>query len=252
MPRLQAISRDELDRPEFETLVTDLVPLLDACRWHERRARRVLKARRLRGGGVWRIGQRHEVRRRPLGRVAIIATWNYPYQLLGVQLVQAIVAGNSVVVKPSERSPRAHGALLDIARSSGLPEHRLLWTAATREDGRRLLEEGGFDHVVFTGSTEVGRAIASALSESLTPSTLELSGSDSAVVLGDADAVLAARSVHYALAVNAGQTCMAPRRVIVEEAVFEAVLRRTQAVDRGRDTGAVDRAGGGGAVPGAG
>jgi aldehyde dehydrogenase (NAD+) len=85
---------------------------------------------------------------------------------------------------------------------------------------------------VFTGSTDVGREIASSLAPSLTPSTLELSGSDTAIVLADADVELAAASIHFALVLNAGQSCMAPRRVIVEggahEAFAEAFRKRLQ------------------------
>lgn len=224
-PRLAAIAEAELGRPPFETLMSDVVPLLDACKWHERRARRVLRSRRIRGGGLWRLGQRHKVRRLPLGHVAIIATWNYPYQLLGIQLVQAIAAGNRVTVKPSERSPGAHAALLEIARETGLGESRLSWTAPTREAGRDLLELGQFDHVVFTGATATGREIARTLAESLTSSTLELSGSDSAIVLGSADPRLAARSIAFAMTMNAGQSCMAPRRVIVESGIYDAFTR---------------------------
>lgn len=204
--------------------MSDIVPLLDACLWHEKHARRTLKPRRVGHGGLWRAGQRVTLRRAPLGSVAIIATWNYPYQLLGVQLVQAIAAGNSVTVKPSERSPRSQLALLELARQAGLDQGRLDWTDATREAGRELLENRRFDHVVFTGSTEVGRQIAGTLASSLTPSTLELSGSDSAIVLGDADARLAADSIYFALTLNAGRSCMAPRRVIVEEAAYDAFI----------------------------
>lgn len=206
--------------------MSDIVPLLDACLWHEKRAKKILKTRRIGHGGIWRAGQRVTVRRAPLGHVAIIATWNYPYQLLGIQLVQAIAGGNKVTVKPSERSPRCQVALLELARDAGLDSSRLDWTDATREAGREMLERGTFDHVVFTGSTTVGRVIAGTLAGSLTPSTLELSGSDSAIVLGDADAGLAAESIYFALTLNAGQSCMAPRRVIVEDGAYDAFVAR--------------------------
>jgi aldehyde dehydrogenase (NAD+) len=205
-------------------LTSEIIPLLSACRWLERRARRVLRPRRTPGGGLWQFGQTHRVVRAPLGRVAIIATWNYPVQLLGVQLAQALLAGNQVTVKPSERCPRTQGLLLDLAIEAGLPEERLARVGSEREAGERLLREQRFDHVVFTGSTGVGRTVASILSESLTPSTLELSGSDSAIVLADADPSLAARSILFALRLNGGQTCMAPRRVIAERAIAGRLL----------------------------
>lgn len=218
---LTEVAGEELGREAFETLTSDIVPLLTACRWTERRSRRVLGPRRIGGGSIWQAGQRHQEIRVPLGRVGIIATWNYPIQLLGVQLVQALAAGNQVIVKPSERTPRTQALVLSLAREAGMSPERLAWTDATREAGAQLLDEGGLDHVVFTGSTGVGRVIAEKLAKTLTPSTLELSGCDSALVLEDANVELAARSIAYAVSLNRGRTCMAPRRAIVCKAVRE-------------------------------
>lgn len=216
---------EEVHKPEHEAITGDLMPLLAGCRWHERYASRVLRTRRLSGRPVWQIGQRHRVMRVALGKVAIIATWNYPVQLLGVQLVQALVAGNRVVVKPSEHAPRTQELLLELAVRAGLPDGTLAWTEATREAGARLIAEHDPDHVVFTGSTRIGRSIGAALAERLIPSTLELSGCDSAFVLDDADVELAARSIWNGVTMNGGQTCMAPRRALVDRRVYPSFLR---------------------------
>ncbi|MFI4881572.1 MAG: aldehyde dehydrogenase family protein [Phycisphaerales bacterium JB064] len=218
---LIALAGEEVRKDAFETLVSDIVPLLSSCKWHERHAGRVLRTRRLRGGSVWQIGQRHWVRREPLGLVGIIATWNYPVQLLGIQLVQAIVAGNLVVVKPSERCPRTQARLLEMARDAGLDDGVLRVLGSSREAGAAMLRDEPLDHLVFTGSTAVGREIAGTLGTKLIPSTLELSGRDSAIVLADADVELAARSIGAAVRLNAGQTCMAPRRVLVDARVID-------------------------------
>lgn len=215
----------ELGKPRWETLTADIAPLLASLRWHGRHARRLLTPRTLRGGGLLAMGQRHVVRREPLGCVAIIATWNYPVGLLGVQLTQAVIAGNAVTVKPSEHAPRTQSLLLELARRAGLDGDRLTVTEPTREAGRSLLAGHAFDHVIFTGSTEVGRSIAEILAPTLTPSTLELSGRDSALVLEDAATRVAAQSIWYAATANAGQTCMAPRRVLVHRRVYDAFLR---------------------------
>lgn len=224
LPRLLDSIQRETGRPREEALVADLLPLLAACRWHERNVLRLLRPRRLSGRVLWLPGQKLVEHRAPLGRVAIIATWNYPVQLLGVQLLQAVAAGNSVVVKPSEVVPLTQTQLLELAARAahgvGLPADTIVWTEATREAGQALLRDRRFDHILFTGSTRVGAAIAEIAAQSLTPSTLELSGSDSAIVLADADVDLAARSIWAAVTMNAGQTCMAPRRVLVERAVF--------------------------------
>jgi len=224
---------EEVGKTSFEALTADLLPLLACCRWHEKRAARILRTRRLPLGPIWHWGQRHRVARAPLGRVAIIATWNYPLQLLGTQLVQALAGGNRVVVKASERSPRSQERLLRLARDAGLPPGTLTWVAADREAGERLLAEERFDKVVFTGSTQVGRLIAQRCAETLTPSALELSGRDSALVLRDADVPLAARTILAGVAMNAGQTCMAPKRAIVERPVYDAFVREMERLVEG-------------------
>lgn len=217
--RLAALAEAEIGKPAWECLVSDVMPLVASCQWHARWAARILRPRRAEGRPFWLIGHRADVLRAPLGRVGIIATWNYPVQLLGVQLLQAVLGGNRVVVKPSERTPRTQGRLLELARAAGLPTGILEVRGADREAGERLLSEPDLDHVVFTGSTEIGRRVATACGDRLVSSTLELSGCDSAVVLEDADVALAARSIWTGLQLNHGQTCMAPRRVLVHRSV---------------------------------
>jgi acyl-CoA reductase-like NAD-dependent aldehyde dehydrogenase len=223
---LCGLAEQEVGKSAWETTVSDLAPLLAACRWHERHAASVLGARGLGGAPLFGRGTRVRVEHVPLGRVAIIATWNYPVQLLGIQLLQALVAGNTVVVKPSEHAPRTQERLIQLAESAGLPAGTISVRPATRDAGRTMLETERFDHVVFTGSTGVGRTIAEQLAGTLTPSTLELSGCDSALVLADADADLAARCIWDAVVLNAGQTCMAPRRALVDRAVYRLFLSR--------------------------
>lgn len=237
---LTAAICDDVGKPQWQALTGDVMTLLAACKWHRKNARRVLRERAV--GRVWTFlpGTRAVIRHYPIGTVAIIATWNYPVQLLGIQLLQALLAGNRVIVKPSERAPTSQGLMLDLAVRAGLPAGRLTWTRATREHGPALLqahEQGKvrLDHVVFTGSTAVGRQIALWGGQNLVSTTLELSGNDSAIVLADADLALAARSIFAGLTLNSGQTCLAPRRVLVDERVYapfvaelEALLTKTR------------------------
>jgi len=215
----------EVGKPFHEALTGDVMPLLAACRWNRRSAPRLLHPRSMHGRALWQFGQRHRQSRVPLGTVAIIATWNYPVQLLGIQLIQALLTGNVVVVKPSEHAPRVQERLLRLAIECGAPEFRLSWVEPTREAGATLLRERHFDHIIFTGSTSVGRSIAEWAASTLTPTTLELSGRDSAIVLEDADPALAARTIWHAVTMNAGQTCMAPRRALVHRDVYDAFVR---------------------------
>jgi acyl-CoA reductase-like NAD-dependent aldehyde dehydrogenase len=224
---LVALAEVEVHKPRWECLTAEIVPLMNACRWHARHARGLVGPRRVGGGGLLNLGQRHRVERSPLGRVGIIATWNYPVLLAGQHLLQALVGGNRVVFKPSERSPRTQRLLCRLVIEAGCPPEFLEVIEADREAGSRLASggHGPLDHLVFTGSTEVGRAIASALAPGLTTCTLELSGRDSALVLEDADPVLAARTIWWAASINAGQTCMAPRRALVHAAVYDEFVR---------------------------
>ncbi|MBI1303897.1 MAG: aldehyde dehydrogenase family protein [Phycisphaera sp.] len=225
-PTLCGLASEEIGKTTFEAMVADVMPLVASMGWHLRRAKSILGPRRVGGGGLFGFGHAVERHRLPVGRVLIIATWNYPVQLVGIQLVQAVLAGNAVVVKPSERAPRTQAALLDLAirAADAIPSMRgsIEVRSASREEGRRVLAEERFDHVVFTGSTAVGRAIAEVCAQRLIPTTLELSGSDSAIVLDDADAVAAARAVFMGFTSNAGQTCMAPRRALVMRRAYAA------------------------------
>lgn len=224
------LAAEEVGKTEWEAFTGDVMPLLAACRWHERRARGLLGPLKTPGKAWWQLGQRSTIERTPIGRIALIATWNYPVQLLGIQLVQALVAGSSdrsnrVTVKPSERCPKTQALLLDLAERSRPAPGALTVAPATREAGAELIDSGRFDHVVFTGSTDVGRRIAESLAPTLTTSTLELSGRDSAFVLEGADPRIAARSIWYAVTLNAGQTCMAPKRALVDHRIYGPFLR---------------------------
>ncbi len=220
---LRRLIADETGKSEFEALTSDILPLLAALKWLERRGPGVVKTRRVGARPWWQPLERQRVSRVPAGRVAIIATWNYPVQLLGIQMAQALFAGNRVVVKPSEHAPRTQARLIELAQTD-LPDGVLTSTEPTRAAGPELLASAHFDHIVFTGSTSVGREVAAVAAQPLTPSTLELSGRDSAIVLADADPQLAAREIFRAFTDNAGQTCMAPRRALVHRDVYEAFV----------------------------
>jgi acyl-CoA reductase-like NAD-dependent aldehyde dehydrogenase len=234
-----AITQDTL-KPGWQALTGDVLTLLHACNWHLRHAPRALAPRAVGRALTFLPATGARVHREPLGTVAIIATWNYPVQLLGIQLVQALVAGNRVIVKPSERAPRSQGLLLHLARSAGLPEGYLRALPATREAGQQLLDdhEHGrerIDHVVFTGSTRVGRQIAQWCARHLVTSTLELSGQDSAIVRADADVALAARCIWAGFTLNAGQTCLAPKRVLVHNTAHDALVEHLARLARAHE-----------------
>jgi acyl-CoA reductase-like NAD-dependent aldehyde dehydrogenase len=219
----------ELGRPPVEVLGSDVLPLADACRFLELEAAALLKPRRvrLRSRPLWLWGQRDTIYRRPQGLVAIIGTWNYPLLLNGVQIVQALTAGNAVLWKPSEVSTHSAPLLHSLLLRAGYPNDLVQMLPATREVGAAVVE-ADIDHVVFTGSAATGRKLAARLGERLVSSTLELSGCDAMFVLPDADVDLAARAAWFGSTVNHGQTCIAVRRAFVHRTVYPAFVESLQ------------------------
>ena len=224
----EAVGRD-LAKPADEALAADVLPLADACRFLQQEAARLLRPRRVptRLRPVWLMGQRDTVYRRPRGIVGIIGTWNYPLLLNGVQMVQALTAGNGVVWKPSEVAPASADVLIDLLGRAGYPSGLVQMLPATREAGKELAE-ADVDHIVFTGSSTVGRAWRSRLARRLVTSTLELSGIDALFVLEDADPQFAARAAWFGATINRGQTCLAVRRAFVQRSVYPTFLEALQ------------------------
>jgi acyl-CoA reductase-like NAD-dependent aldehyde dehydrogenase len=207
-------------RPPDEVAGTDLLPTAAACKFLLAHAERILRPRKVGGRPLWLFDTRDTVHRRPHGVVGLIGTWNYPVFLTAVPLLHALVAGNGVLWKPSELTPRTAEVLHDLFLRAGFPADLLIRLPASREAGPQLAE-ADVDFVHFTGSDAVGRKLAARLGERLIPSALELSGVDAAVVLADADVRLAARSVWFGTTLNAGQTCLATRRAFVHRDVYE-------------------------------
>ncbi|HOW73043.1 MAG TPA: aldehyde dehydrogenase [Phycisphaerae bacterium] len=158
----------------------------------------------------------------PYGVALIIGPWNYPFQLLLAPLVGAIAAGNCVVLKPSEFAPQTAAA---IARLIGtvFPEEYIAVVQGQRDVAEALLREK-WDMVFFTGSTSVGRAVMTAAARHLTPVTLELGGKCPCLVCADAPLEIAARRIVWGKFMNAGQTCVAPDHVLVDQRVGDKLV----------------------------
>lgn len=160
----------------------------------------------------------------PLGVALIIAPWNYPVQLLVAPMAAALAAGNAVVAKPSELVPETSRVLAELLREHLDPE-----AVAVVEGGvdvSTALLEQRFDHIFFTGSTAVGKVVARAAAEHLTPTVLELGGKSPAIVAPDADLDVTAHRLAWGKFLNAGQTCIAPDYVLVDRS------RKDELVDK--------------------
>jgi aldehyde dehydrogenase (NAD+) len=166
-------------------------------------------------------------RREPLGVTGNIVAWNYPMQLFGRGVAPAIATGNCAVLKPADETPRTAVYLARLAAEAGLPNGVInVVTGLGPEAGAALAAHPGIDHLSFVGSTEVGRLIASAAAKRVAPVMLELGGKSAHLVFGDANVERAATVIANAILQNAGQTCSAGSRVLVDERVHDELLQR--------------------------
>lgn len=163
-----------------------------------------------------------QVRRVPIGVAACITPWNYPLYQIATKIVPALVAGATVVLKPSELAPLSVHVLSRCAERAGLPAGVLNIVLGGAEVGRRLVEHPGVDVVSFTGSTATGRQVGAAAAATLKKVTLELGGKSPAVVLPDADLASAVRQTIAKCYQNAGQTCAALTRLLVSRKDLDA------------------------------
>ncbi len=223
-PRALALT---VDRENLaETLAAEVLPLLDACRFLETEAPRILQEKRLasRGRPMWLWGNSVVLCPEPLGVVLIIGPSNYPLMLPAIQMLQAIAAGNAVLIKPAAGCSKCVETLIAMARSAGVPEG-LIQLLPESPAAATLAILSGVDKVFVTGSADTGKAVSRELAESTTPSVMELSGCDAVFVLEDADLHLVSDCLVFGLMFNNSQTCMAPRRVFASNHQADEILR---------------------------
>jgi aldehyde dehydrogenase (NAD+) len=174
----------------------------------------------------------------PLGVVLIIGPWNYPLYLSLAPLVAAVAAGNCAVIKPSELAPATSALLARL-----LPEYVDAEAVRVIEGDAAITQEllaAGFDHVLFTGGTEVGKKIMAAAAPTLTPVTLELGGKSPVIVAADADIDVAARRIAWVKLLNSGQTCIAPDYVLADRKIADDLIGKIVANVRDFRAGEVD------------
>jgi acyl-CoA reductase-like NAD-dependent aldehyde dehydrogenase len=227
---LVAVVDSARTRAPGETLSAEVLPLADAARYLERHADEILRSQRPRGATPFWLGRsRLQVERIPWGVVLIIGPSNYPLLLPGVQALQALVAGNAVIVKPGSGGLGAMQKFAALLDRAGLPGG-LLTVAGEGADQVADALAAGVDRVVMTGGPASGRAVLRQAAETLTPVTAELSGSDAVFVLPGADLHLLSRALRFGLLLNSGGTCIAPRRVFVPRDQLEALESEIVAV----------------------
>jgi len=235
----------ETGKAPFEAYATEIPPCCDAITYYSKHAKKILRDRKKR---LHLLGPFKTLRvtYRPRGVIGVIIPWNFPF-IMGLNpSVQALMGGNTVVLKPSEVCPFSGKLLGELFREARFPEGVFSFVLGDGEVGRTLIESG-VDKIHFTGSVRTGRKVGQACGERLIPCTLELGGKDPAIICADADLERAAAGVVNGAFFNTGQACASVERVYVVDSIADTFIEKVVAetkklrqTDRGeRDVGAM-------------
>jgi coniferyl-aldehyde dehydrogenase len=222
----QAISADFGHRCAVETAIAESLLVLGEIKHANKHLKNWMAPRRV-ATALQFAPARNRLMPQPLGVVGIIAPWNYPLQLTLAPAVGALAAGNRVMIKPSELVPRFSEVLKEVI-SARFDAGEMVVTGIDG-DISQAFASLPFDHLIFTGSTRVGRLVAEAAARNLTPITLELGGKSPAIVDRSADLAQAAQRIAYGKLLNAGQTCIAPDYALVHQASVQNFADKVQA-----------------------
>ncbi|HWU65344.1 MAG TPA: coniferyl aldehyde dehydrogenase [Ensifer sp.] len=207
------VSRDFGHRSSHETTLLEIAPLMGSLRHTRSHLRRWMRPQR-RDRSIEFLQLANWVLYQPLGVVGIMAPWNYPLLLALGPLIEVLAAGNRAMIKPSELLPETSTLLARLIAQYFKPDE--VTVAEGGVDVGSAFSSLRFDHLLFTGSTGVGRRVMTAAAANLTPVTLELGGKSPAIVAPDYPLAGAARDIIFGKLMNAGQTCIAPDYVLVE------------------------------------
>jgi acyl-CoA reductase-like NAD-dependent aldehyde dehydrogenase len=224
------ISR-ETGKPTSEALAMEVVPTLDAIYYFAKNSESLLRPQKIDIGQYGLMGRSSRIVYRPLGVIGIISPWNFPLGTPAEEVVMALLAGNAVVLKPSELTPLIGLKIGELFERAGLPKGVVQVITGDGTTGAALID-APVDKIMFTGSVATGRRVAALAAKHLTPVVLELGGKDPMIVFDDAHLENAARGAVWGAFANAGQACASVERCYVQESVapkfIELVLAETK------------------------
>ena len=218
---IAAVITREAGKPVAEALVTEVLVVLDAARFLNDNAWTLLRDEPVPHANLVTKLKSGWLVREPHGVIGIISPWNYPFSIPTTETLTALVAGNAVVLKPSELTPVVALELASLLHDAGVPDDVFQVVVGAGPAGAALLESP-IDKLVFTGSVTTGKRIAAAAAERLLPVVLELGGKDPMLVLDDADIDVASSAAVWGAFVNAGQACLSVERCYVHHTIYEA------------------------------
>jgi acyl-CoA reductase-like NAD-dependent aldehyde dehydrogenase len=219
---------EETRKTPVDVITTELLFTAQACLFYEKKAERMLKSRRM-PTPIHFLGQRSYVRNEPLGLIAIISPWNFPLQLSMVPVISAVIAGNAVVLKPSEYTPKINEALEKWISDSGLPQHLIQFVHGDGHIGEMLIDAKP-DKVFFTGGGLAGNKVYERAAKWMIPCDLELGGNDAMIVCQDAHLERAVQAAAWGAFLHSGQVCISVERVYVHQSKVELFIQQVTAL----------------------
>jgi succinate-semialdehyde dehydrogenase/glutarate-semialdehyde dehydrogenase len=237
------ISR-ETGKPVTEAIAMEIVPTLDLMHYFATNAKQILKRKRVGLGQYNYMARTSYIVYKPLGVVGIISPWNFPWATPLDEVVMALMAGNAVVVKPSELTPLTALKIADVFKQAQLPDGLLEIVTGDGSTGNALVE-AGVNKIMFTGSVNTGKRVAEAAAKHLTPVVLELGGKDPMLVFEDANLENAARAAIWGAFCNSGQACASIERCYVHQSIadkfIDIVVKETKLLKQDKpSTGDID------------
>lgn len=221
----------EAGKPLAEALTTEVLVVLDAARFLIENGFALLCDEVLPHGNIVLKTKSGRILHDPYGVIGIISPWNYPFSIPATETMAALLAGNAVVLKPSELTPLIALELEKLLREAGVPRDIFQVVPGEGPTGAALIQSG-IDKIVFTGSVATGKRIAEAAAQRLLPVVLELGGKDPMLVLDDADIDVASSGAVWGAFVNAGQTCLSVEHCYVHRSLYPAFLEACSAKTR--------------------
>ncbi|MFY9619359.1 MAG: aldehyde dehydrogenase family protein [Pyrinomonadaceae bacterium] len=216
----------ETGKPSAEAIAMELTPSLDLMQYFARKTETLLERERIQIGLYGLMGRMSYVVYKPVGVIGIISPWNFPWATPLAEVVMALMAGNAVVLKPSELTPLTALKIKQVLTRAGMAEDLLQVVTGDGSTGAALIG-AGVDKIMFTGSVATGKRVAEAAANYLIPVVMELGGKDPMIVLEDANIENAARGAIWGAFANCGQSCSSVERCYVHESIAE---KFTQAV----------------------
>jgi acyl-CoA reductase-like NAD-dependent aldehyde dehydrogenase len=215
---IAALVSRETGKPRAEAVLAEVMLALDAIEFFARRAPEWLRAERVAHHNVALKAKRGWLEYDPYGVVALISPWNFPFSIPVTEMAPALVAGNAVILKPSELTPATGELIGELCVEAGLPEGILQIVQGGGAAGAALVS-ARVDKVFFTGSGATGKRVAAMCAERLIPSVLELGGKDAMIVMEDANLEVASSAAVWGAFTNCGQACLSVTRIYVQREV---------------------------------